>query len=149
MIKAELTKNYKTIGKLEDDYVYLLNNVKHIMQDRPNGIFVDDDKKKDEMVDTVDKQRYKQTFSGCKKLRTFIKPVVRRKIKLRLEQGYYNVVAEYGNIMNASEISNSDDTKSDVWNDCNPEKVPDTKLTKYIKKLTDNDRKLIMSNNFF
>ena len=43
---------------MKDDYVYLLNNVKYIMQDRPNDNFVDDDNKKDEIVDIVDKQTY-------------------------------------------------------------------------------------------
>ena len=36
MIESDLTKNNKTIGQLKDDSVYLLNYVKHVMQDRPN-----------------------------------------------------------------------------------------------------------------
>ena len=36
-------------------------------------------------------------------------------------------------IINASEISNSDDTITDVWNEHNPEQVLDTKRVKYKK----------------
>ena len=38
---------------MRDDSVYLLNNVKHIMQSRPNEDVVDDDNKKDEIVEIL------------------------------------------------------------------------------------------------
>ena len=60
MIEAQLTK---IIGQLRYDSVYLLNDAKYIMSDGPNDNFVDDDNKKDETVQIVDKQKYKQTVS--------------------------------------------------------------------------------------
>ena len=68
MIEAELTKTNKAIGKLKDDSVYLLNYVKHMMQDGPNGNFVDNDNKKYEMVDIVDKRKNEQAVSEYKKI---------------------------------------------------------------------------------
>ena len=50
--------------------------------------------------------------------------------------------------INASEISNGDDEIADVWNEHNPEHVPDTKRGKYQNSfLTDDDRNLIVSKN--
>ena len=68
MIEVELTKINKTIIQFKDDYLYLLNDAKHIMQDRPNENFVGDDKNKDEIVEIVDKWKYEQAVSECKKL---------------------------------------------------------------------------------
>ena len=73
MIEAKLTKNNKTIGQLKDDSVYLLKNMKHIMPDIPNENFVDDDNKKDEIVEIVDKRKYEQAVSKCKKLKLSLK----------------------------------------------------------------------------
>ena len=63
MIEVELTKNDKTIVKLKDNSLYLLKYVKHIIQDRPNENFVDDDNKKDEIVEIVYKRRCEQAVS--------------------------------------------------------------------------------------
>ena len=65
---------------MKDDSVYLLNNVKHIMQDRPNEIFVDDDNRKYEIVEIVDKRKCEQGVSECKKCQTLIKTVLGRNI---------------------------------------------------------------------
>ena len=47
-------------------------------------------------------------------------------------------------------ISNSDDAIADVWNEHNPEQVPDTKLCKYQNSLlNDYDRKMSMSRNIY
>ena len=70
MIESDLTKNNKTIGQLKDDSVYLLNYVKHVMQDRPNENFVDDDNKKYKIVEIVDK--LEQPVSECNKFQTLI-----------------------------------------------------------------------------
>ena len=43
--------------------MYLFNNAKHIMQDRHNENFVDNDKKKDEIVEIIDKLKYEQAIS--------------------------------------------------------------------------------------
>ena len=58
MIEAEVTKDNKTIGQLKDDYVYLLNDPKHILQDRPLEICFDDDNKRNKTFETIDKQKY-------------------------------------------------------------------------------------------
>ena len=63
MIEAELTKKKYKIGQLKDIYVYLLNGVKHIMQDIPNMFLVDDNNKKYEIVDIVEKRKYEQAVS--------------------------------------------------------------------------------------
>ena len=52
------------------------------MQYRPNEIFVGDDNKNDDIVYIVDKRKYEQAVSECKKLRTFIKAVIRRNTTL-------------------------------------------------------------------
>ena len=50
--------------------------------------------------------------------------------------------------MNASEISNSDDVIADVWNEHNPEQVPDRKRGKYQNSFpTDYDRNLSTTKN--
>ena len=51
----------------------LFNNEKRIRQDRHNENYVDDDNKKDLIFGVVDKQKYEQAVSECKKLQTFIK----------------------------------------------------------------------------
>ena len=48
MIEEKVTKKFKTIVKLNDDSVYLLNIVKNIFQDRPAETFVDDYNKMNE-----------------------------------------------------------------------------------------------------
>ena len=68
MIEVELTKINKTIRPFKDDSLYLLNDAKNIMQDRPNENFVVDDKNKDEIAEIVDKWKYEQSVSECKKL---------------------------------------------------------------------------------
>ena len=60
----------------------------------------------------------------------FIKPVVGRNIAVLSRQEYDNVWAEYGKNSNASKISNGDYTIADVWNEHNPEQVPDRKRGK-------------------
>ena len=57
-----------------------------------------------------------------------------------------NVRIEYGEIINASEISNGDDAMDDVWNEYNHQKVPDKEHSKFLNSLiTDDDRKLMIS----
>ena len=56
------------------------------MPDIPNENFVDDDNKKDEIVEIVDKRKYEQAVSKCKKLKTFIKTVVGSNIEVLSEQ---------------------------------------------------------------
>ena len=46
--------------------MYILNDAKHIMQDRNNEIFVDDDNNKDKLVEIFDKRKYQQAISECK-----------------------------------------------------------------------------------
>ena len=55
MIEAQVTKNNKTIGQLKDDYVYLLNNEKDILQDIPLESFVDDENNMDENIEKIEK----------------------------------------------------------------------------------------------
>ena len=76
---------------MKDDYFYRMNDAKHTMQDRHNEHFVDDDNKKDKIVEIVDKQKYKEVVSECNKLRTFIKTVVGRNIIVLSEQKYDHV----------------------------------------------------------
>ena len=52
MIEVELTKINKTIIQFKDDYLYLLNDVENITQNKPNENIVNDDNKKDEIVKT-------------------------------------------------------------------------------------------------
>ena len=74
--------------------------------------------------------------------------MVGRNIIVLSEQEYYHVQVEYRKIINASEISNGDDTIADVCNEHNPEQVPDTKRGKYQTSLiTDYDINLSMSKN--
>ena len=58
---------------MKDDSEYLLNDNKHIFQDRHLEMFVDDDSKMNEKVEIVDKQKYEKYFSECNKLSTFMK----------------------------------------------------------------------------
>ena len=53
MVEAEVTKNNKTIGKLEYDSLYLLNDAKNILQDKSLESFRDDDENMDEIVGKV------------------------------------------------------------------------------------------------
>ena len=119
------------IEQLKDDYLYLLNDVKHIIQDRPNGNFVDSDNNRGEIVDIVDKQIYEQAFSECKKFRSLIKTVVESNTKALSEQEYDYLRDKYRKIINDSEISNGYDAVAGVWNEHNPGQVPDTKCGKY------------------
>ena len=84
----------------------------------------------------------------CKRYRIFIKTLVGRKISVLSEKEYYHVHNEYGEIINASEISKGDDAIADVWDEYNTEQFPDTKRGKYQNiLLTGNDIKLSMSKN--
>ena len=56
------------------------------MKDILNEMFVYDDNRKDEMVEIFDKRKFEQAVSECKKLRTFIKIVIGRNIKVLSEQ---------------------------------------------------------------
>ena len=70
-------------------------------------------------------------------------------IKVLSKQKYDHVWTEYGEIINAYENSNSDDEIADVWNEYNPQQVPDKKLGKYQNCLLyDDDRNLSMSSFF-
>ena len=61
-----------------------------------------------------------------------------------------NVQPEYGEIVNASEISNGIYEIDDVWNESVNEKVADKKRGKYHNIfLTDDDRSLSVSRNFY
>ena len=80
---------------MKDDYVYLLKDAKHVMQDRHNESFVDDDNKKYEIFKNVNKRKYEQAVSECKKFKTFIKTLVYSNIKDLSEQEYDCVRAEY------------------------------------------------------
>ena len=51
---------------MKDDHLYLLNDAKHIMPDRPNKHFVGDDNKKYWIVEIVDNWKYEQAVSECK-----------------------------------------------------------------------------------
>ena len=53
MIEADVIKN-KTIEKLKDDHVFLLNNVESTLHDNP-------------MEKDMEKSKYEQIFSECKK----------------------------------------------------------------------------------
>ena len=66
--------------------MYLLNDGEHILQGIPLENNVDDDNKLNEMFDIVDKRKYKQSDSECKKFRTFIKTVVSRNIAVTSEK---------------------------------------------------------------
>ena len=62
---------------------------------------------------------------------------------------YDHVPTEYGENINASEILNSDDAIASVFNEYNPQQVPDKKCGKYQNSfLTGDDRKLSMSSIF-
>ena len=60
-------KNNKKIGQLKDYSVYILNDVKHIMQDIPNDNCVDEYNRKYKIVKIIDKRKYKQAVSECNK----------------------------------------------------------------------------------
>ena len=66
--------------------MYLLNDVKHIMLYIPNGKFVDNDNKKNKIVEIVDERKYDPAVSECNKLQTFIKIVVGGNITVLSEQ---------------------------------------------------------------
>ena len=75
--------------------------------------------------------------------------MVGRSIKVLSKTEYAHVRNEYGEIINASEISNSDNGIDNVWNEYNAEKVPDIKYYEYQNSLlTGNDRNLNMSWNY-
>ena len=56
------------------------------MQDIPNENFVDDDNKKDGTVEIIDNWTDEQAVSEREKLRTLIKTVVGRNIRVLLDQ---------------------------------------------------------------
>ena len=57
--------------------------------------------------------------------------MVGRKITVLSKLKYYHVPTEYGEIINASKISNYDGAIADVLNEYNPQQVPDIKRGKY------------------
>ena len=65
---------------MKDDSVYILNNVKHIFQDRPLENVLDDDNNTNEKNEIVDECKYEKAVSECRKFRIFIKTVVVRNI---------------------------------------------------------------------
>ena len=69
------------------------------MKDISNDSFVDDDTNKCEIVKLVDKIKYEQAVSECHKLKTLIKILIVRTIKVLSEQEYDHVRAEYKNIL--------------------------------------------------
>ena len=73
----------------------------------------------------VHKRTNEKYVSEFKKLRTFIKSVVGRKITVLSKIEYDQVRTEYGEIINACEISNSAGVIDDVWNEYNHQKVTD------------------------
>ena len=75
----------------------------------------------------VEKQKYKITASQCKKSRILIKNIFERNITVLSKQKYDDVRIEYVDIINNSEIQNSDDAIDYVWNVYNIQKVPDRK----------------------
>ena len=93
---------------MKDDSVYLLNDAKHILKVIPQENSMGDDNKMDEKVDIVDKQKYEQAVSEYNIFCTFIKTLVGRNITVLEEKEYNHVRTEYGEIINASDISNGD-----------------------------------------
>ena len=73
----------------------------------------------------VEKQKYEKAVSESKKLRTFIKSVVGRNINLLSKIEYDHVQIEYGENINANEISNGDDKVYGIWTEYNHQKVTD------------------------
>ena len=72
-----------------------------------------------------------------------------RNITVLLKIEYDHVWTEYGEIINAYEISNGDDSIDDVWIKYNPHQVPDIKCGKYQNSLlTDDDIKLIIPRKY-
>ena len=99
---------------MKDDSVYLLNDAKHILKLIPQETSVGDDNKMDEKVNIVDKQKYEQAVSEYNILCTFIKTLVGRNITVLEEKEYNHVRTEYGEINNASDISNGDGAIADI-----------------------------------
>ena len=78
-----------------------------------------------------------------------IKTFVCRNITVLSENEYNHIQTEYGEIINASEISNGNDAIADVCNGYNPEQVPDTKRSKYKNiLLTVDDIKIVCQTTF-
>ena len=72
--------------------------------------------------------------------------MVGRSITVLLKIEYDHARTEYGEVINASEISNSDDAIYDVWNEFMKRKVPDIKRSKCQNSLiTDDDIKMGIS----
>ena len=65
MIEGDTTKNKEFIGKFKDDSNFLLNEVESTFNDKP-------------MVKYMQKQKYEQVVSECKKYRSLIKTFVGR-----------------------------------------------------------------------
>ena len=102
----------------------------------------------DENVEKIVNRKHEQSVSECKKLRTLIIRVVGSNITVIFKTEYDNVRTKYGEIINASEISNGDDAIAYFSNEYSPQQVPDTKHSKIHNIYrTDNDRKLSMSRN--
>ena len=76
---------------MKDDYVFLINDVEITLHDKP-------------IEEYMDKHKYKQAVSECKKWHSFIKNIVGRKFTLLSKKELDTVRSEYGEIVNASEI---------------------------------------------
>ena len=64
----------------------------------------------------IEKRKYEKSVSECKKWRSLIKKVVGRNITV-ISNVLDSVRSDYGEIINASEISISIDKIYDVWNE--------------------------------
>ena len=134
MIEADVKKQ-KTIRTFKYDSVVLLNYVKTIFHDKPIQKY-------------MEKRKYEQAVSECKKWSILIKTVVGRNINF-LSRKLDHIHTDYGEIINASEISNGKYEIDYVWNESNNEKVPHIKSGRYHNIfLTDDDRSLSISRNF-
>ena len=67
MIEGDVTKNKESIGQLKDDSVFLLNELEIALNDKPIEKY-------------IQKHKYEQSVSDCKKCRSLIKTVVGRNI---------------------------------------------------------------------
>ena len=89
--------------------MFLLKYAEIILYDKPTEIY-------------MEKWKYKKTVSNCNKWRSLIKTVVGRNINF-LSRKLDHIRTEYGEIINASEISISIDKIYDDWNEYDIETV--------------------------
>ena len=88
---------------MKDDSLFLINYVKTILNDKLIGKY-------------MEKQKYEQAISECKKWRSLIKTVVGRNITVLSSKKINIFQSEYGEIVNAYEISIGIDEIYYVWN---------------------------------